>query len=184
MTPTRMSRRLNLLFLSTGSACRALMAEAWTRALAGDALHCESSALEEGAQTHLVEQILGEAGLATTHLAYRRLDEAMTSQADLVILLGEWGDSRSVALPNGAGRIDWFLPRLHDVNGLGGDMLAGLRLTREMLRLKVAGLLKELGVRESGFSGQPGTAGGVMTRLGLIAGDAQPPAAALTAAAI
>lgn len=174
-----MPRRLNLLFLSTGSACRALMAEAWARTLAGDALHCESAALGDSQYPLLAEQILHEVGLETADLTYRRLDEVMTRRADLVVLLGEWGDTRSVALPNGAGRIDWHLPLVS-----GGDALAGLRMTRDMVRLKVAGLLKELGIKESGIAILPEAANIALARLGLPAAGVQAPAAALTAAAI
>jgi len=165
-----MGRRLRLLFLSTGSACRALLAQAWARAIAGDALDLESSAMDGQAQPELPAQILHDSGLGTQVLAYRPFDTDVVEQADLVVLLGEWGDHRSVALANGAGRIDWHLPVAH-----GMDRLESLRLTREVLRHKVASLLSDLGFQSRDADLPFAALAGI---------PVQPPAACRTASAI
>lgn len=166
-----MGRRLRLLFLSTGSACRALLAQAWARAIAGDALDLESSALDGTLPPGLPDQILRDSGLGPQVLAYRPFGSEVVDRADLVVLLGEWGDHRSVALANGAGRIDWHLPVAQ-----GMDRLENLRLTREVLRHKVAGLLAELGIRPRADAAHACAA--------LAGTPVQPPAACRTASAI
>lgn len=142
--------------------------------MAGDALHMESSALETHDDPRLPEHFLQGTVLAGQDLAYRAFDADVMARADVVVVLGEWGNSRSVALPNGAGRIDWHLPLTQ-----GTDMLEGLHLTREVLRSKVADLVADLGIRarEEALRIFPASAG--------VAGQAlQIPAASLTASAI
>jgi protein-tyrosine-phosphatase len=166
-----MGRRLQLLFLSTGSACRALLAQAWARVMAGDALNMASSTLDGHASAGLPEQLLQGTDLQGLSLDYRPFDAEVMARADVVVLLGEWGDNRSIALANGAGRIDWHLPIVP-----GADRLESLRLTREVLRHKVAGLLSDLGISTLAEASQHLPALPCLTP--------QLPAASLTAAAI
>jgi hypothetical protein len=170
-----MPRPLNLLFLTSRSACRAVMAAAWARALAGEALRCESATLDECQPVEQTRSVLDEVGVTGVGLDCRRLDEQMASRADLVVFLGEAGETRGLALPNGAGRIDWLLPSL-----VGTNVGAGLRHSREMIRLKVSGLLRDLGI--TARTEQPGSV--VLARLGLGLPVDQAATADLTAVAI
>jgi protein-tyrosine-phosphatase len=169
----RRSRRLSLLFLSTASASPALLAEAWARAMAGNALGVAAAALAAPGEPWLAGQALAEAGLSTGGLAYARLDDIQASPADLVVMLSEGTAGTPVALANGAGRIDWLLPRQD-------DGLAGLRRTQALLRTRVAGLIEELGL-ENRLAAAGASPPGLSYWPG---GRIQAPAASLTAAAI
>ena len=80
-----MTRRLAVLFLCTGNACRSQMAEGWARALKGDAIEPFSAGLEPHGLNPLAVRVMAEAGVDISGHRSKRLDELADRAFDWVI---------------------------------------------------------------------------------------------------
>jgi len=139
MTPV-VGKRLSLLFISTGGACRAIVAQVLALRMGGGVIQVAATALE-GQTEALSEEVLQALGAERQEINYLPYVSDAMAQADLVVMMDEWGGTRRLVVPSGAGRIDWFLPSVR-----GQDRQSALALTAEVVRHKVAALLGELGV--------------------------------------
>jgi protein-tyrosine-phosphatase len=141
---------LKILFVSTGSACRALLAQAWMRSLTRHPLGLCATGRYECEQASVLHQILRETGLSRSGLSYRSLAECPSEIADLVITLSDTNEPNDLPLiAPAAGRIDWHFTMRPDWDGQ-----ENLRSWSAQLGHRIPVLLAELDLLEGFTQGE------------------------------
>ena len=79
------SRKLNVLFLCTGNACRSQMAEGWARHLKGDRLEPYSAAVEVHGLNERAVRVMAEAGVDISGHRSKHVDELPHVAFDYVV---------------------------------------------------------------------------------------------------
>lgn len=141
MSQSENKRRLSLLFVCTGNACRSQIAEGWARdllsrsSLVSEFEVCVNSAgLERhGLNPHAV-LVMQEAGVDISSQTSDLLTEQQVANADLVITLCDHADEYCPDIPARIERLHWglFDPAKADVRG--SDALEPFRQTREEIK--------------------------------------------------
>ena len=80
-----MDKRLNILFLCTGNACRSQMAEGWTNHLKRDVIKCRSAGVETHGLDSLAVKVMAEAGVDISHHKSKIVDEFLDEPWDFVV---------------------------------------------------------------------------------------------------
>jgi arsenate reductase len=80
-----MSRKISLLYLCTGNACRSQMAEGWTRALKGDCIEVFSAGIETHGLNPEAVKVMAEAGVDISAQRSQHIDEFADTPIDYVI---------------------------------------------------------------------------------------------------
>ena len=80
-----MSRKISLLYLCTGNACRSQMAEGWTRALKGDCIDVYSAGIETHGLNPVAVKVMAEAGVDISAQRSQHIDEFADTPIDYVI---------------------------------------------------------------------------------------------------
>ncbi len=79
------SRKLNVLFLCTGNACRSQMAEGWARHLKGDRLEPYSAGVEVHGLDERAVRVMAEAGVDISGHRSKHVDELAHVAFDYVV---------------------------------------------------------------------------------------------------
>jgi len=79
------SRKLNVLFLCTGNACRSQMAEGWARHLKGDRLEPYSAGVEVHGLNERAVRVMAEAGVDISGHRSKHVDELAHVAFDYVV---------------------------------------------------------------------------------------------------
>jgi arsenate reductase len=80
-----MTKRLKLLFLCTGNACRSQMAEGWTRALRGDVIEPHSAGLVAHGLDARAVAVMAEVGVDISTQSSKSVDQLESRDFDWVI---------------------------------------------------------------------------------------------------
>lgn len=150
MAEGKKGRRLKVLFLCTGNACRSQMAEGWARALKGDIIEPYSAGVAPCYVHPLAERVMREAGVDISSQYSKHVDDLAGIPFDFVVTLCDYADAVCPLWP-GRGR------RIHrpffDPVGAKGDqdkVLDLFRAVRDEIRAFVEGMPRNLGGPDSG----------------------------------
>ena len=92
-------RKLNVLFLCTGNACRSQMAEGWARHLKSDVLEPYSAGIEtHGMNPHAVT-VMAEAGVDISNQRSKRPDDIKPIEFDYVVTVCGHADEHCPTFP-------------------------------------------------------------------------------------
>jgi arsenate reductase (thioredoxin) len=78
-------KKLKILFLCTGNACRSQMAEGWTRHLKGDTIDVFSAGVETHGVDPMAVAVMKEAGVDISHHRSKHVKEFTGKDMDVVI---------------------------------------------------------------------------------------------------
>jgi len=78
-------RKLKVLFLCTGNACRSQMAEGWTRHLKGDTIEAYSAGIETHGLDPLAVKVMAEAGVDISGRRSKLVSEPAEMEFDYVV---------------------------------------------------------------------------------------------------
>ena len=78
-------RKLNVLFLCTGNACRSQMAEGWARALKGDVIEAYSAGIEAHGLNPYAVKVMAEAGVDISGQESKRVETLLQVPFDYVV---------------------------------------------------------------------------------------------------
>jgi arsenate reductase len=135
---------MNILFLCTGNSCRSQMAEGWGRTLGGKGFTFESAGIEAHGQNPRAIAAMAEAGVDISQQESTVGSPAMLEQADLVVTVCGHADELCPVLPPGVRKLHWPLADPAKATGSEEEILERFRATREEVRQRVAGLLRDL----------------------------------------
>ncbi|HKJ75799.1 MAG TPA: arsenate reductase ArsC [Gammaproteobacteria bacterium] len=151
-------RKVRVLFLCTGNACRSQMAEGWARHLGGERVEARSAGLEAHGKNPRAIAVMAEAGVDIAGQESTVVNEAMLGWADRVVTVCGHADEHCPVLPPGVAKRHW---PLDDPARAGGDeqtVMATFRETREAVRERVAALLADLDAAAGSDRGGEGDA--------------------------
>jgi len=97
-----MSRKLRILFLCTGNACRSQMAEAWARHLRSDTLEPYSAGVLACGIDPRAEKVMAEAGVSLSGQYSKQIGEVMHLDFDYVVTLCDYAAAACPSFPAGA----------------------------------------------------------------------------------
>lgn len=137
-------KKPNLLFLCTGNSCRSQMAEGWARHLGGDEFMVESAGIEAHGKNPRAIAVMREAGVDISDQESTRVTEEMLQRADVVVTVCGHADEHCPVLPAGIKKIHWPLSDPARATGTEDEIMAQFRATRDEVRTRVEGLLKDL----------------------------------------
>ena len=137
-------KKLNLLFLCTGNSCRSQMAEGWAKHLGGDEFMVESAGIEAHGKNPRAIAVMREAGVDISDQESTRVTEEMLQRADVVVTVCGHADEHCPVLPAGIKKIHWPLSDPARATGTEDEIMAQFRATRDEVRTRVEGLLKDL----------------------------------------
>jgi len=80
-----MNKRLKILFLCTGNACRSQMAEGWANHLKGDVIQAASAGIETHGLNPLAVKAMAEAGVDISLHQSQLVDDFLHEQWDFVV---------------------------------------------------------------------------------------------------
>ncbi len=136
-------RRPRVLFLCTGNSCRSQMAEAWARHLLPLEVAAHSAGIERHGLNPLALQVLTEAGLSTSGLLSKTIDELPSQDFDWVITLCDHAHESCPLFP---GRVRVLHhgfaapPRLAADAATAEEALGHYRRVRDEIRAFIEGL--------------------------------------------
>ena len=98
-------RRLKVLFLCTGNACRSQMAEGWARALKSDLIEAYSAGVSPCFVHPLAIRVMNEAGVDISGHYSKHVDELDGIEFNYVVTLCDYADSKCPYRPGQGKRI-------------------------------------------------------------------------------
>lgn len=143
-----MSTVKNILFLCTGNSCRSQMAEGWARFLGGKGLQVQSAGIEAHGKNPRAIAVMAEAGVDISGQESTIVTPRMLAAADLVVTVCGHADEMCPVLPPGKRKIYWPLTDPAKATGTEEDIIRQFRATRDEVKHRVLGLLRELGVEK------------------------------------
>ena len=82
---SKADKKIKVLFLCTGNACRSQMAEGWTRHLKGDVIEAYSAGIETHGLNPLAVQVMAEAGVDISTHRSKHVNELKDIPFDYVV---------------------------------------------------------------------------------------------------
>ncbi|MFQ5487678.1 MAG: arsenate reductase (thioredoxin) [Gammaproteobacteria bacterium] len=137
-------KKIQILFLCTGNACRSQMAEGWARALGGEWLEVRSAGIEAHGKNPRAIEVMKEAGVDISQQASTKLTPEMLRGVDLVVTVCGHADEHCPVLPPGIRKIHWPLEDPAKASGSEGEIMTVFRATRDDIRRRVQALVDEL----------------------------------------
>ena len=103
---SKADKKIKVLFLCTGNACRSQMAEGWTGHLKGDVIEAYSAGIETHGLNPLAVQVMAEAGVDISTHRSKHVNELKDIPFDYVVTVcghstttsGGWAGSSSFLL--------------------------------------------------------------------------------------
>ncbi|MBE3591085.1 MAG: arsenate reductase ArsC [Firmicutes bacterium] len=134
--------RRRVLFLCTANSARSQMAEAWARALHGEAIEAHSAGTRPTAVHPLAVAVMREAGIDISGQRAKSLEEFLGQPFDAVITLCGDAQEACPAFPGAARTIHRGFPdpAAAAAKGTPEEALAAFRRVRDELRAWIEGL--------------------------------------------
>jgi arsenate reductase (thioredoxin) len=137
--------KLQVLFLCTGNSCRSQMAEAWLRALGGDAFTVYSAGLEPHGVNPYTITVMEEVGIDMTEHRSKYLDEYKGKiEFDYLITVCGNADERCPFFPGMGTRLHWPFEDPAAFVGPETEKIAAFRDVREQIKAKIQSWLDEI----------------------------------------
>jgi arsenate reductase len=133
---------MNILFLCTGNSCRSQMAEGWARHLGGELFEVQSAGIERHGKNPRAIAIMQEAGVDISGQESTRLTDEMLASADLVVTVCGHADEHCPVIPANTRKEHWPLDDPARASGSEAEIMEIFRASRDDIRQRVAGLLK------------------------------------------
>lgn len=137
-------RKLKILFLCTGNACRSQMAEGWARHLKGDCIEAYSAGVTPiGVSTKAIK-VMAEAGVDISDHTSKHADDLLGINFDYVITVCDYAKE---LCPIFGGDVKTFHKRFDDpyfAEGTTDEIFAEFRRVREQIKAFVQTLPESL----------------------------------------
>ena len=148
MSTTERPRKLRVLFLCTGNACRSQMSEGWARHLKADAIEAWSAGIAPQGVDPRAVTVMAEAGVDISAHASKHLDALLHVPFDYVVTVCDNAAESCPVFPGSATRLHRAFqdpPRLAREARTDDEALAHYRRVRDEIRAfieSLPGLLK------------------------------------------
>ena len=155
------NRRMRVLFLCIGNACRSQMAEGWARHLKGEVVEPFSAGLEPRGLDSRAVRVMAEAGVDISRQRSKSLDEFRGEALDYVVTVCDHANEACPVFPGATKRVHVGFddpPRLAQGARNEEEVLTHYRRVRDEIRVFVEGLPESL--TALGRSTQPAEEGG------------------------
>lgn len=127
-------RRIKVLFLCTGNACRSQMAEGWARALKAERIEPYSAGVAPCFVHPLAVRVMEEAGVDISAQYSKHVEEMDGIAFDYIVTLCDYADSRCPIRPGQGKRVHRpFEDPIH-ARGTEAEVLAKFRSVRNRIR--------------------------------------------------
>ncbi|HSL91511.1 MAG TPA: arsenate reductase ArsC [Candidatus Limnocylindrales bacterium] len=127
-------RRIKVLFLCTGNACRSQMAEGWARALKAERIEPYSAGVAPCFVHPLAVRVMEEAGVDISAQYSKHVEEMDGIAFDYIVTLCDYADSRCPIRPGQGKRVHRpFEDPIH-ARGTETEVLAKFRSVRNRIR--------------------------------------------------
>ncbi len=137
-------RRLKVLFLCTGNACRSQMAEGWAKALKSDRIEAHSAGVSPCFVHPMAIRVMKEAGVDISGHYSKHVDELEGIEFDYIVTLCDYAESRCPYRPGQGKRIHRpFEDPIH-AQGSEAQVMAKFRSVRNRIRAFVEGMPENL----------------------------------------
>ena len=137
-------RRIKVLFLCTGNACRSQMAEGWARALKSDRIEAYSAGVSPCFVHPLAARVMQEAGVDISAQYSKHVDELEGIAFDYVVTLCDYADSKCPVVPGQGKRVHRPVEDPIHARGSESEVLAKFRSVRNRIRKLVEGMPENL----------------------------------------
>jgi len=137
-------RRIKVLFLCTGNACRSQMAEGWARALKSDRIEAHSAGVAPGFVHPLAARVMKEAGVDIAAQYSKHVEELDGIVFDYVVTLCDYADSKCPVRPGQGKRVHRAFEDPIHARGTEAEVLAKFRSVRNRIRAFVEGMPENL----------------------------------------
>ena len=137
-------RRLKVLFLCTGNACRSQMAEGWARTLKADRIEAYSAGVAPCFVHPLAVRVMQEAGVDISHQYSKHVEDLDGIAFDYVVTLCDYADSKCPVFPGQGKRLHRPFEDPVFARGTEAEVLAKFRSVRNRLRAFVEGMPENL----------------------------------------
>ena len=136
-------KRVKVLFLCTGNACRSQMAEGWTRRLEGEVIEPHSAGIEPRGLDPRAVRVMREAGVDISRQRSKHVDEVKEVPFDYVVTLCDDAREACPVFPGRARVVHRGFddpPRLAAGAATEEEALGHYRRVRDEIRAFVEGL--------------------------------------------
>ena len=143
-------RRLKILFLCTGNACRSQMAEGWARHMKGDCIEAFSAGVNPIGVSKMAIKVMAEAGVDISGHTSKHVDDLLGIDFDYVITLCDYAREVCPVFP---GDVKKFHRRFDDpyfAEGTTDEILGEFRRVRDELKAFVQTLPESLKEHDAG----------------------------------
>jgi len=138
-----MARKIRILFLCTGNACRSQMAEGWARRLKGDEIETYSAGAEPKGLDPRAVKVMAEAGVDISGQESKHVDSLKGMAFDYVITLCDTAAENCPWFPGATKVVHRGFddpPKLAKDAGTEEEALAHYRRVRDEIRMFVESL--------------------------------------------
>ncbi len=138
------SKKIKVLFLCTGNACRSQMAEGWARHLKSDVIEAHSAGVWPAGVSSRAMKVMAEAGVDISSHKSQHVSEFAETEFDYVITLC---DNAKERCPVFAGRPNVIHRAFDDpimMTGTVDEILAAFRRTRDEIKAFVEAMPESL----------------------------------------
>jgi arsenate reductase len=129
--------RPKVLFLSTGSATRSLIAEGFLRSLTGDRFDVVSVGVERSASNPMASEVMKEAGIDISGQKTKSVAQSLKEPFGHVITICDTTKERSPIFPFALGVLHWNIVDPNTADGLLDQKKEVFRRVRDEIQDKV-----------------------------------------------
>lgn len=129
--------RPKVLFLSTGSATRSLIAEGFLRSLTGDRFDVVSVGVEHSASNPMASEVMKEAGIDISGQKTKSVAQSLKEPFGHVITICDAAKERSPIFPFALGVLHWNIVDPNTADGLLDQKKEVFRRVRDEIQDKV-----------------------------------------------
>ena len=142
-------KTLKILFVCVHNSARSQMAEAWANHMAPDNVRAESAGLEPGVLNPLAVEVMKEAGLDISNKETRSVFDLFKEgrlYTHVITVCDEVSAERCPIFPGIVARKHWSFADPSSFTGSDKEKLAAIREIRDLIKKKIAGFLKDIGI--------------------------------------
>jgi len=140
----RNPRKINVLFLCTGNACRSQMAEGWTRHLKSDQIEPFSAGIAPAGLSQRAVEVMAEAGVDISNQRSKHIDDLPDIPFDYVVTLCDYVRQLCHTWPGPGKLIHKPFDDPSFIQGNEQQVMNAFRITRDRIRAFVETLPQSL----------------------------------------
>ena len=138
-----MSGPRRVLFVCTGNSARSLMAEAFLRAIGGEAFDVSSAGTYPKGINPITVRVLHEAGIDDPRLRSRSVGEYLSQEFDDVVTVCDQAREVCPVFPGGVRRLHWSFDDPAAVEGSDDERIARFRRVRDEIEARIRAYVEE-----------------------------------------